>query len=554
MAEKGAVLVVKWIGDVTGLEEASAKAEAASEKTSSKFSALKTAAAGAAVGGVLVLAEGLNKSVEAAQKDQVAQARLEQAFKNAHIAIGPYKDGIEKAQEAGVKLGFSVDQTKAAIGTLATATGSGSKALSELSAAQDIARFKGVSLEQATKMLAMAQTGSQRAVKQLGLEVQATTSNQDKAKFAYQRATEALKAQFPTTAKMTEAERTQYDVLKNKLDLNYQLDRQDAKIQDHQITGTQIIAAVTDKLHGQADAYANTAAGAKERFGAALDELEVKVGMKLLPILTKLEVWLADNLPAAIATLSSFWKAHGDQIMAGAQKLEAVVVPILRTVADTIRLVADLLQGHWSQAWRDAKAVVIDQIDAIKARIMLQFQIINAIFGGAAAKAHQVVDDIFGYFNALPGRIASTLGALAGKAIQPLINAFGAVGRAIEVAIKTPVNEVIRAIDSLQIPAFSLSIDTHIPGVGKVGFSYGGSGAFFSIPYLAQGGIVTSPTLAMIGEAGPEAVVPLSHGGFGGTTIVVNMPNYLGSLPQAMQAIRGEMLRVQKRNGRPILG
>jgi phage-related protein len=34
-----------------------------------------------------------------------------------------------------------------------------------------------------------------------------------------------------------------------------------------------------------------------------------------------------------------------------------------------------------------------------------------------------------------------------------------------------------------------------------------------SIPHLARGGIVTRPTLALIGEAGPEAVVPLSRGG-----------------------------------------
>lgn len=39
---------------------------------------------------------------------------------------------------------------------------------------------------------------------------------------------------------------------------------------------------------------------------------------------------------------------------------------------------------------------------------------------------------------------------------------------------------------------------------------------------FAQGGIVTRPTLAMIGEAGPEAVVPLSRGGLGGITINVN--------------------------------
>ena len=38
------------------------------------------------------------------------------------------------------------------------------------------------------------------------------------------------------------------------------------------------------------------------------------------------------------------------------------------------------------------------------------------------------------------------------------------------------------------------------------------------IPALAEGGIVTGPTLALIGEAGPEAVVPLDKGGgMGGT-------------------------------------
>ncbi len=38
---------------------------------------------------------------------------------------------------------------------------------------------------------------------------------------------------------------------------------------------------------------------------------------------------------------------------------------------------------------------------------------------------------------------------------------------------------------------------------------------------LAAGGIVRRPTLAMIGERGPEAVVPLSHGGGMGNTINV---------------------------------
>ena len=50
------------------------------------------------------------------------------------------------------------------------------------------------------------------------------------------------------------------------------------------------------------------------------------------------------------------------------------------------------------------------------------------------------------------------------------------------------------------------------------GLSQAAIDAFFGPKPMAHGGIVTSPTLAMIGEAGPEAVVPLGRGGGMGTT------------------------------------
>lgn len=60
-------------------------------------------------------------------------------------------------------------------------------------------------------------------------------------------------------------------------------------------------------------------------------------------------------------------------------------------------------------------------------------------------------------------------------------------------------------------------VNAYFAGLSKTGRSLGGA-----IP-LASGGIVTAPTLALIGEAGPEAVVPLSgrHGGMG-ANITIN--------------------------------
>ena len=52
-----------------------------------------------------------------------------------------------------------------------------------------------------------------------------------------------------------------------------------------------------------------------------------------------------------------------------------------------------------------------------------------------------------------------------------------------------------------------------------------------NIPRMAEGGIVTSPTLAMIGENGPEAVVPLGKGGGMGSDVYVT--NHITVSPKA---------------------
>ncbi len=56
---------------------------------------------------------------------------------------------------------------------------------------------------------------------------------------------------------------------------------------------------------------------------------------------------------------------------------------------------------------------------------------------------------------------------------------------------------------------------------------FGGLKDIPRIPQLAEGGIVTSPTLAMLGERGPEAVIPLNKAAAGGgITINIMGPTY----------------------------
>jgi len=70
---------------------------------------------------------------------------------------------------------------------------------------------------------------------------------------------------------------------------------------------------------------------------------------------------------------------------------------------------------------------------------------------------------------------------------------------------------------------------------------------------LGSGGIVTSPTMALIGEAGPEAVIPLSRGGGfgGGITITVNNAGSVIAEADLVSSIRNALLQAQN-NGQVI--
>jgi hypothetical protein len=111
--------------------------------------------------------------------------------------------------------------------------------------------------------------------------------------------------------------------------------------------------------------------------------------------------------------------------------------------------------------------------------------------------------------------------------------------------IITAINGFINALDAVHISIPSIAI----PGTKlstpslNVGFNIP------NIPMLADGGWVTSPTLALIGEAGPEAVMPLSSlggaGGAGGTYVTVNING--GIFPADQSAVKqiGDMIAKQ---------
>ena len=107
------------------------------------------------------------------------------------------------------------------------------------------------------------------------------------------------------------------------------------------------------------------------------------------------------------------------------------------------------------------------------------------------------------------------------------------------------INQIIAGLNSL----CSFKVPDWVPGIGGKGFQ----AKIPEVPKMATGGVVTDPTLALLGEgASPEAVVPLdrlssfigsSSGGVGGITIsfspVINMSGGSASSDPYAEVRRG---------------
>jgi TP901 family phage tail tape measure protein len=136
----------------------------------------------------------------------------------------------------------------------------------------------------------------------------------------------------------------------------------------------------------------------------------------------------------------------------------------------------------------------------------------------------------------------------AGNFVIGMLN--GVIG-----AYESAINAVSSALNRLPFVGKTLSIPNWVPLVGGNSFSIPSipRATFPRIPMLAEGGIVRSATLAMIGEAGPEAVIPLDRmgSGMGGGDIYITVNGALDSEGVARQIER--VLRDSRRRTGGVL-
>lgn len=127
-------------------------------------------------------------------------------------------------------------------------------------------------------------------------------------------------------------------------------------------------------------------------------------------------------------------------------------------------------------------------------------------FGNIFRQAYSAVQNAFSSIGSFFSGVWNTVKSI-------FVNAGQAVGDAVGGAFRGAVNAVLGTIENI-VNGFIDMINGVIGIINKLpGVSLGYIGGVY-LPRLARGGIVDSPTVAMIGEAGKEAVVPLENTGF----------------------------------------
>jgi hypothetical protein len=271
------------------------------------------------------------------------------------------------------------------------------------------------------------------------------------------------------------------------------------------------MSVLADTFGGAATTKANTAQGQFQRLQVSLAETKETIGAALLPIIEKV-----------LPVLTSFgnWASENTGVF-------LIVGGVIGGIAAAVLLVNGAMA-----AWT-AITTAFTTVQAAFNAVMAVNPVVLIVIGiGLLIAALVIAYKKFEGFRNLVDGVFKFLKDAVGIWVDGVKIYFDVV-----YGIFKKLFNGIASLWNNTVGKLSFKAPSWVPGLGGKGFEVP------NIPMLAEGGIVTGPTLAMIGERGPEAVVPLDRYRGGGGDIYVTVQ---GGDPNAVvDALR----RYQRQNG-----
>ena len=471
-------------------------------------------------------------SVEMADKFEGSHAKLEQALTNAGSSFDAYSGRINAAQKQMEQYGFTNAQTQEALANLTTGLKDPAKALDSLSLAADLAKFKHIDLAEAATAVTKAQEGNLRALKAIGIDLPVAAGGAlklQKANEGLSKATDDASAYLAAHSDAVNASSKNHDAYEKLLG---KVSTAQDKVNAMSSAGSEIMKGLSDAIGGQAAKSAETFSGQMLTLKVQSEDVAKNIGLVLIPILEKLVGAIKDVVDwfakhkliaeavgvvigtvlvaaigaymvklgqAAVESVINFGKMIAGWVATGVAATEAGIATAVASggliIAIGLIVAAVVyLATHWRQVWEEIQTIAEGA-----------WHFIEGIVGKLGA-------GIKGYLDIIKGEINGLISL---------------------------VNMAIRVIDSIHVKLPSWL------GGNEFGINIP------QIPMLADGGIVTSPTLAMIGEAGAEAVIPLSKmGGMGGgINVVVNVAGSVVQEQDLAVSVRDQIAILMRRRG-----
>ncbi len=282
-----------------------------------------------------------------------------------------------------------------------------------------------------------------------------------------------------------------------------------------------IMGVLGGTFGGAAATQAATAQGQFQRFGIAVAEAKESIGAALIPViekflpyLTQLGGWLQDNTTLFLVIAGAIGGLAGTiLVLNAAMKAWSAI----QTIVNGLTLVWNVLLNA-----NPLGLIILAVVAFIAILTALYFK-----FEGV----RNIVDTVFRFI-----KTAVTTGIdFLTKYVETVLSIY-----------KTVFNTIAKLWNNT-IGKLSFEIPSWVPGIGGKGFDVP------DIPMLAAGGIVTGPTLAMIGEAGPEAVIPLNRAGGVGATYHITVNGGISNSADIGRAVVDAIKSFNRQNGPALI-
>jgi len=261
----------------------------------------------------------------------------------------------------------------------------------------------------------------------------------------------------------------------------------------------------------------------------------IKEGASLNEVMDVLGGTFGGATANAADTAAGKMKILSNSIGETKESIGAALLPVVEAVLPILNKFA-----MWAQDNPQAFLAIAGAIGAVAAAIVVTniAMALNPFALIAAGIALLVVALVTAYnkFEWFRGGIKAIVNTVIGFFAGMVNAAIGAVN-----AIVSAYNSIPLLPDLPKVP------NLPVPQIGGTPTQVAGR---MNLPRLAEGGIVSSPTLALIGEAGPEAVVPLNRMQSGGG-ITINVTGGLATSAEIGESVVNA-LRAYSRSAGPL--